>query len=1112
MKSTIFLLFLILYHTLLNDMNGRIETLDNGMLPKVSEHNMLWSNYINQNYTFFNQREEEYWPPQGPDYPTGGWLQTAWYQSGIYNDFCSIDPATNLRSKVGCVATAISQILNFHEYIGSRVWNTANDGYISMEGETSEVYIDQDAGNYDFPKFSSQQGIYSPINTYLNDLRAEYLNANPEPTNDEIAALCYISGVACGMNYSSGGSGIYYSDYSNILTDKFNYYTVDWEWDLTSAYIANLIPNMKNAQPAIVNLINGPIGHSIVCDGYWINDEDEDFFHLNFGWGAGNPGGGLTPTNAWYDLPDFPFSYGFYNSPIYNISPPGCHGILSGTVSLNGGNGHITDVTITAGNKTTHPEATGYYEIELYNGNYEVSAYLFGYEKSTLEVEIIAEQNTNNIDFELQSVTANYLYVPTVYQTIQQAIEAAEDGDIVMVLPGEYFENINFNGKKIKVVYFYYSSQNESYIDNTIINGNNDGRVITFDSGEDLNSSLEGLTITGGNVSCGAGIRCDYSSPTLKNLKIINNEASHAAAIYTMFSEVVIKDVEVYNNLSTSTNLETCAINCNGNGVILINVAVYANNKNGIAINASYSNVIMENVSICDNGWKGIYLISELTMNNCLVWDNNNGGEQIYQGTNSTLSINYSDIQGGSPVTGIGNIDEEPQLDDNYKPLWTETEYSPLIDTGDPSIFDPDGTRSDIGAVRAINHKVETIELIETTEGINWLCFPVLDDIYADEDIATNVLYDIMLPPYPAALQLVETQDSENNIYYFLEDWLNADQQFTSVKGYKIHMNEAAALKITGFLENPYQTINLEGGEENWIGYFLEESMEPLDALEAVLDKIDMIQTRNFTLVKTIFGWIGTNEWTINYGDLVIVNCTEDCSFYWGKEGGGSVPKNTRSSSSGFSYNEESDYIPVFVELDPEALGNPTEIGIFVENECKGAAVIEDSLVQISAYVLNDSMVFDPGSVELQLYYGSRSENVLIDSYSIKENPDDAGKIEKLDFAKTQNRFYLISLNEPGNNVPGIIKTTLKQNYPNPFNPITTINYSIANEGNVELEVYNIKGQKVKTLINELKESGHYQAIWNGTDNNKKQVASGIYFYRLTFCKKTLNKKMLLLK
>lgn len=429
-----------------------------------------------------------------------------------------------------------------------------------------------------------------------------------------------------------------------------------------------------------------------------------------------------------------------------------------------------------------------------------------------------------------------------------------------------------------------------------------------------------------------------------------------------------------------------------------------------------------------------------------------------------------------------------------------------------PSILNQDGTPSDIGAVRAIDHKVDSIELIDTTEGINWKCFPVLDDLFIGNDVASHVLYDIMLPPYPAALQLVETQGHENDIYFEDPIWLHADQQFTSVKGYKIHMNEAYSLEVTGFLESPYYVINLEAGQENWIGYYLEASMKPLDALEAVLDNIDMIQTKTFTLNKTELGWLGASNWTLNYGDLVVVHCTNNCSFYWGQDGGGAVPKETKSSSQDFTYSEEADYVPVFVELDIQELGDPTEIGLYVDNECKGAEVITDSLVQIRAYVLNDSSTFDPGLVDFQLSYGSRSENMRINNYKIKREIMEEGELGSLDFSNNPQRYYLISLTGNGNNLPEVIKTSLAQNYPNPFNPTTTINYSIAAEGNTELAVYNIKGQKVRTLIDENKESGHYKVVWDGTDNNKKQVSSGIYFYKLTTGKKVLNKKMLLLK
>ncbi|MCD4651807.1 MAG: CapA family protein [Candidatus Cloacimonetes bacterium] len=90
---------------------------------------------------------------------------------------------------------------------------------------------------------------------------------------------------------------------------------------------------------------------------------------------------------------------------------------------------------------------------------------------------------------------------------------------------------------------------------------------------------------------------------------------------------------------------------------------------------------------------------------------------------------------------------------------------------------------------------------------------------------------------------------------------------------------------------------------------------------------------------------------------------------------------------------------------------------------------------------------------------------------------------------------------------------SLGQNYPNPFNPVTSISYSIAHEADVSLNIYNIKGQRVKKLVNEHQLSGHYTAVWNGTNKRQQTVASGIYFYRLSVNGKTVNtRKCLLLK
>ncbi len=96
------------------------------------------------------------------------------------------------------------------------------------------------------------------------------------------------------------------------------------------------------------------------------------------------------------------------------------------------------------------------------------------------------------------------------------------------------------------------------------------------------------------------------------------------------------------------------------------------------------------------------------------------------------------------------------------------------------------------------------------------------------------------------------------------------------------------------------------------------------------------------------------------------------------------------------------------------------------------------------------------------------------------------------------------------------------QNFPNPFNPTTTISFNLTTEhternpafdGNTEIIIYNIKGQKVKTLIDEKLDAGYHSVIWDGKDDKGKPVCSGIYLYKLNVNNKTeLIRKCLLLK
>jgi hypothetical protein len=88
----------------------------------------------------------------------------------------------------------------------------------------------------------------------------------------------------------------------------------------------------------------------------------------------------------------------------------------------------------------------------------------------------------------------------------------------------------------------------------------------------------------------------------------------------------------------------------------------------------------------------------------------------------------------------------------------------------------------------------------------------------------------------------------------------------------------------------------------------------------------------------------------------------------------------------------------------------------------------------------------------------------------------------------------------------------LSQNYPNPFNPATSISYGLPQDSRVRIEVFNILGQNVRTLVDEDQQAGYKRVIWDGRDRNGRAVASGVYFYRLKAGDSQETKKMLMVK
>ncbi|NQV17224.1 MAG: S8 family serine peptidase [Armatimonadetes bacterium] len=111
--------------------------------------------------------------------------------------------------------------------------------------------------------------------------------------------------------------------------------------------------------------------------------------------------------------------------------------------------------------------------------------------------------------------------------------------------------------------------------------------------------------------------------------------------------------------------------------------------------------------------------------------------------------------------------------------------------------------------------------------------------------------------------------------------------------------------------------------------------------------------------------------------------------------------------------------------------------------------------------------------------------------------------------ARTGNINYTLPTTEEI--VPTYV-TSLGNNYPNPFNPQTSINFSLKENSFVKLEIFNIKGQLIKTLISDTYEAGVHFTNWTGIDNSGKSIGSGIYLYKLETKDYSASRKMLLLK
>ncbi len=280
------------------------------------------------------------------------------------------------------------------------------------------------------------------------------------------------------------------------------------------------------------------------------------------------------------------------------------------------------------------------------------------------------------------------------FTRIQDCIDAASDGDTCEVLPGTYVENLDFLGRNITV-------RSTGGPETTIIDGNQAGSVVTFQSGETQDARLEGFTITNGYTEKGGGIFCEASSsPTITGCTISGNSAWYGGGIWCESASPIITNCTISGNYAwygggiwakdSSPTITYCTINengvvqmfgmflahsargggilCQGGSSTITNCIVSGNISDealGTGICCTDGSAVITNCTISGNTGSGDYDLgggitcfeSSVTIINCVFWNNFDswGVNEIAVGpylhypspSPSILTIRYSDVQGG---------------------------------------------------------------------------------------------------------------------------------------------------------------------------------------------------------------------------------------------------------------------------------------------------------------------------------------------------------------------------------------------------------------------------------------------------------------------------------
>lgn len=705
------------------------------------------------------------------------------------------------------------------------------------------------------------------------------------------------------------------------------------------------------------------------------------------------------------------------------------------------------------------------------------------------------------------------------FTTIQEGINASADSDTVLVYPGTYFESINYTNKNITVASLYLSTGNEQYIYQTIIDGSNETRCVRIENCEDI--ALIGFTIqngyaVGGSISGWGGgvLMMEIENGLLSNCRINNNTATLGGGGVIGSSNLTLKSNTISYNRGI---IQGGGLDMEGNNNIVFDPV----DLNNIYLNYScsgsdiylyspeeYYDIIVDTFTVAE--FDEFFIAPHKCEANLSAQSHKI--EQIDQ----DLFVSTEGNDGNSGLTA----DEPLQSIAWAQTLIKRNDENPHTIHLAPGIYSPSSNNQKfpIGIKHGIRYLGNLSEdtMFDAEDQSNLFSYTYYNNYELPELIIKNVK---MTNATSGAIMTLKTNLTLenviiNNCYGSFASAMHCRDGIYNFDNIKIiNNNGGQAVRISCvYSGNPEPVLSVH--MENSIVQNNDPGQGALEGIGGGLQFGGHLTIPEDYYVSIVNCDISTNYSNYNSAGVAgttglyaskhitadIINCTfsdntvidtTGCVITGATAAQVNIYNSIVYGNIGHSCNL---WFETEINVYNSLLeGGPNNVGFYYPVNASfnwyDGNLDEDPLWTGTGdypYMLTEnSPCINAGTLDLP-------DGIELPEFDLAGNPRIYG--ETIDMGAYEFQSDPQSNDENEIEIPEVTQIS---NYPNPFNPNTTIKLDLAESGKIELAIYNIKGQKVKTLMDAYSCKGHFEIIWRGIDDNKKKVASGNYFIKL---------------